>query len=537
MKKILLSLACIMPMMAFGQYTFDALKMSGTDLRGTSRFVSMAGAFGALGGDISSIGQNPGGLGVYRSSDISITASWDFMSSAPEGVSSINHNKVIFNNVGYAGSMKMQSDVLKYLNWGISFNRNKTFNRHYMGGIDGIPTTFTDFIADHLEGTPSSDIVMRSEYDSAPFENSGSTYGILGYNCNVVFPYTSDGKSYTGLGARDASGYAEYEVDEWGYADEYNISLGGNIADFLFWGASVGFNNLDYHYYNYYGEDIQNTEVLDNSGDYATVVKGNANYGLVNNSRTTGDGFNFKLGVILKPVNAIRFGLAFHTPTYYRLTDVYDTNMKSEIYGDNIIESGNHYILKYSSPVGEVHYKLNTPWRYIASVAGVIGNKGIVSLDYEYVDNSSMRLKETNGENFAGSVNEMKTYLKPTHIVRLGAEYRIDSNWSLRAGYSYQTSQVEKCVENADTYVVASGSNPAYSYDKSVNNITCGLGYHKGHFYFDVAYMHQKRNSNYHAFSPIEYVDDRGVKMIDSGIYTGVTDKNNRIQCTLGVRF
>ena len=35
--------------------------------------MGMAGAFGALGGDITTLGQNPAGIGVYRNSDIAAT--------------------------------------------------------------------------------------------------------------------------------------------------------------------------------------------------------------------------------------------------------------------------------------------------------------------------------------------------------------------------------------------------------------------------------------------------------------------------------
>lgn len=56
------------------QSAVDAYSISrGGDLRGTARFMSMGGAFTALGGDISTLNQNPGGIGLYRSSDLSLT--------------------------------------------------------------------------------------------------------------------------------------------------------------------------------------------------------------------------------------------------------------------------------------------------------------------------------------------------------------------------------------------------------------------------------------------------------------------------------
>ena len=51
-KKVFALLLCGLPMIINAQDAFDVLQMSQTELRGTSRFQSMAGAFGALGGDL-----------------------------------------------------------------------------------------------------------------------------------------------------------------------------------------------------------------------------------------------------------------------------------------------------------------------------------------------------------------------------------------------------------------------------------------------------------------------------------------------------
>lgn len=52
------------------QNLYDAARLMGNDLNGTARFVGMGGAMGALGGDISTMGTNPAGIGIYRSSDV-----------------------------------------------------------------------------------------------------------------------------------------------------------------------------------------------------------------------------------------------------------------------------------------------------------------------------------------------------------------------------------------------------------------------------------------------------------------------------------
>ena len=74
-KKSLLSFGLLFGLVAglYAQDEFDALKASQTQLKGTARYMSMGGAFTALGGDASAISLNPAGLGVYRSSEITAT--------------------------------------------------------------------------------------------------------------------------------------------------------------------------------------------------------------------------------------------------------------------------------------------------------------------------------------------------------------------------------------------------------------------------------------------------------------------------------
>ena len=55
------------------QTVYDAAKITNKDLNGTARFVGMGGAMGALGGDISTIGTNPAGIGIYRSNDAMVS--------------------------------------------------------------------------------------------------------------------------------------------------------------------------------------------------------------------------------------------------------------------------------------------------------------------------------------------------------------------------------------------------------------------------------------------------------------------------------
>ena len=55
------------------QETYENAKLAGEDLNGTARYVGMGGAMEALGADISTIGTNPAGLGLFRHSNISLS--------------------------------------------------------------------------------------------------------------------------------------------------------------------------------------------------------------------------------------------------------------------------------------------------------------------------------------------------------------------------------------------------------------------------------------------------------------------------------
>ncbi len=523
MKKTILTLAvCALPVVASAQYTFDALQQSQTELRGTSRFMSMGGAFGALGGDISVMNQNPGGIGVYRSSDLGLTVSLDINSVEATSVKQ-DETRFKFNNVGYVGSIKLDSETMPNVNFGFSYSRLNSFDRRYRGALRGIPTSMTNYLADQANFEGMTPAKLDPERGSA-FDGDGSWNQVLAYQNYLILPRSQGG--FDGLGFDGVVGDAEFEVEEKGHTDEFSLALGGNLSNTLYWGFAFGITDLLYEYNRYYGEVLENTLVYNrpNSAS-ATLVDGNMSFGLSDWNRTTGTGYNFKLGVILKPVKEFRLGVAFHTPTYYKMKDRYQSVLATQF----IPDGNDEYSLDDAwTPNATAYYKTRTPWRFIGSVAGVLGTKGLLSFDYEYVANTNIRLLDDYGHEYAGSVDEVKTYLAPQHVVRVGGELRLTPKWSLRAGYNYQTSNAAQRVRDGEEVVTVGGCNPSYSYDRSVQNITAGLGYHHKNVYFDLAYVHKNRQSTYEAFP----LDDNGLN-----VRTAVSEHDNKISATLGFRF
>ena len=76
MKKIFIYAICLATINCiFSQDLEDALRYSVGETQGTARFKAMAGAFGALGGDISGVSINPAGSAIFSTSNGSFSAS------------------------------------------------------------------------------------------------------------------------------------------------------------------------------------------------------------------------------------------------------------------------------------------------------------------------------------------------------------------------------------------------------------------------------------------------------------------------------
>lgn len=519
-------LMCGISLMASAQATFDVLKMSETELSGSSRYMSMAGAFGALGGDASAVTINPGGIGVFRSSDISATMNLNFLSTKSSDSQKLTDTKFWFNNVSYVGSMRIDSDFFKYFNWGFSFNRINSFNRRYQGGYN-TNQSITNKIADNLNnGNWIDDDLSVDAYDGNIFYQCGAPWlGILAYQSYLVNS-NLDG-SFKGMSNPDfnTNGDVNFYVEEKGHTDEYNITLGGNFKNVFYWGLNFGITDLRFDSYQYYGEDLYDAEIYDYRYDDGSTTKGYGGFDFQSYQETRGTGYNFKMGVIVKPINQLRIGAAFHTPTYYDMKDLYKVQSGFDLQAnldDNMYRG--HYETGEEGYYDEYRYTIKTPWRFIGSLAVVPSNKGMISFDYEYVGANTVRCGDEGGYNYSDTEYKIKDQLQASHILRVGGEYRVTPSFSVRAGYSYQTSPVKDAVKevaNNDVDVVS--SNYMYQYDKSNQYITCGVGYRYKKFYADAAYVHQTRTSQYHAF-PGEVGEE-------------VKDNNNKVSLTLGFRF
>jgi hypothetical protein len=460
--------------MCFAQREYDALKYSLTDLSGSARYVSMSGAFGALGGDMSVMGMNPAGIAVYRSSELSITPS--LSSSSAKSVfngykSNDSKSNLLINNFGYVGSFRTYDETeISNFNFGISYNKVKDFNRNVtILGKSRSTSLLTKICADQNsnDGGTAADLVKWSLADYA-------------YEAGLINKNTTTNKYETLL-------YSGEKVDnkmnlmESGGIDEWNFSLGANYGNFLYLGMSLGVQSIDYELKSAYSE----------------ASEGGLGFELRNVLSTTGTGVNFKIGAIIKPDPYLRIGLTYHTPTYFSMTDVYNASMfPSGVYYATTGEA----VLPVSGVETPADYQLKTPGLFMLSGAYQFGQKGFISMDWEIVDYREIELKDADGYPYEDTNSNMYQYFRAASHLRLGGEYRLNDNISLRGGAAWYQSPMSSSFNENTTAFTTAGTTPHYEIYKDTYYLSCGAGYRSGCFFMDAALQRQMCSADFYNF-------------------------------------
>lgn len=541
MKKNILAVATLLSAISFGvsaQSAVDAYSMTPTELRGTARFVSMGGAFTSLGGDLSTMTQNPAGIGVYRRSEVGLTFDISIRKfstqtspsrlgdgSSFSGKIDKSKTRADFDNFGYVGTVNLNG-ARRNFNWGVSYNRLNSFYSEHTGYNASTSTSLSNYIAGYTNGVSSTDLGFSNNYN--PYANSSEDWlSILAYTSYMINNPGSNNKEYQGLFQNGTVGDAAYTVREHGYVDEYNIDFGGNVSDIVYWGIGVGIQDMSYRRDVLYSESMADAAVF--SSVQNRLVTGDAGFDMNNTKLLTGTGANLKLGVIIRPTDMFRVGLAVHTPTWYHMRSQGDAYVDYSYFDPSVPEQSsdnrqNPLSGSEETDIFDYNWRLNSPWRFMAGASLVIGSNAIVSLDYERVAYGDMKVKYQLFDDFYGGDyvsdedvnNDIKTYYQAANIVRLGLEYRVTPRFSVRAGYNYQTSSAKSAAENGDLQVFTSGTDPSFSFNKDSYNVSFGLGYRYKAWYIDLAYQYNHRESTFKAYTNFDGMISPSAKFSDN---------------------
>jgi hypothetical protein len=464
------------------QTEVDALRYSRLDFGGTARTQGAGGAQTALGADAGNLSGNPAGLGLYRRSEFSFTPGISFgnTSSTVGGLSSVDQR----HNINLAGFglvfANRKSDGTEG-NWrggafGIGFTRQNHFqNKFNYDRMTGeTEATILESIAESATRNPLSTGTQVSSLDD------------LAYDAALI-NYDQDQDDYYAI-IREGQLRQTEDVVSKGAQNQWDFSYGASYRDVLFLGGSVGFSTLRYNQQRTYREE---------ENDAATAFE---EVTIQDEFTTTGNGINARLGFIVKPVDFIRFGASFQTPTYFSMRDEYITSLQTR----------NGTSFNGETDPGEYEYRLTTPTRVTGGVALIAGKYGFFSGDVEYVDYTRARLRDDNDNAvFQGSNNDISSLYRSAVNVRLGAEGRFDI-FRVRGGFALYGDPYENST-----------------YDRKKTYLTAGVGIKQANYFFDLALVNTAYNSVY---SP--YVLNNGAEPV-------VITKNryNNLLFTLGMNF
>ncbi|MGQ1889847.1 OmpP1/FadL family transporter [Thermophagus sp. OGC60D27] len=498
-----------------GQNEDNALSYSYQRPTGTARSMALGGAMGALGGDYSAIGINPAGIAVYRSSEFSFTPSLIYNNTESDyyGTSS-SDDKFSFpiNHISYVGTSRLmrETDGLVSTHFAIGYNRTNNYNRKSFIQHDGVASSLLYMFSANASGfTPQGldNFYTGIAYDAFLLEN------LPGYSNEYIHAYEFvNDEGYVELGPVNGLNQKKM-ITEKGHSGVFDISFGANFGNKFYAGATVGIasitNTKESQHYEKADDEVYN-EYIDYRRNNGFEILDDFYFNEY--EKTTGTGINLKVGAIYKPINSLRLGAAFHTPTYYAMDMQYDTEAISYFF-----DADNYDI---QSDLGKSSFNFRTPLKAIGSIAYIFGTQGLISFDYEYTDYSSMKYKSKNNDvrekAIMETLNETITNtFKATHNFRIGAEYRLAEFLALRGGYAYFQNPYKDDYQNSE------GKH---------FNITGGLGFRAGNMTIDVAYLYNKETYIHSLYYSQEIPSDVQ-KPAD------MTSVDHQLALTLGWRF
>lgn len=518
---------------AFAQETYQDTKLVNNELNGTARYVGMGGAMEALGADISTIATNPAGIGLFRSSQVTISGGLVSQGDAnlnpvymatdyPVGVN-IKGNKTnaSFDQVGLVYSMR--NGRSSFFNFGFSYHKSRNFDQILtaVGRLDNASQNkltaakFTDAKAGQYT-------FVQNKVDA----NYLAT-GLGSYLNDDASKELLDVSYYNG----SAFAFGQYQK---GYIGNYSFNLSGNINNRVYLGATFGLYDVNYHSNSIYSENLEQGVTAD-SWEQLNI---------------DGTGFDIKVGAIFRPIESspFRIGLYVHTPTWYdlRLSGANDISLIKTDQQGKIANQADRGL------TSDYDFKLYTPWKFGVSLGHTVGSYLALGATYEYADYSAMDNRVNDGGYYdawtdyyyeSSSSDEAmnahtKATLKGVSTLKLGAEYKLDNGFAVRVGYNYVSPMFQTDGYRDGTigsYGVTAATSTDYTNWKSTNRLTCGVGYTTKKFFADLAYQYAQTNGEFFPF--MSYVDTKKPELSNVADHFDVSHKRHQLLLTLGYRF
>ena len=462
----------------FAQVPEDALRYSWYIQGGTAREKAIGGAMGSLGGDLSSTFVNPAGLGFYKTGDFVLTPAYNLLNNKSSYFGhndKDNKNNLAFGTSGFVigGSTYRESQRKRSSAISLAINRTADFNSNILYRGINTQNSYSQKFLEEISNNNIKD--ANAVAQNYPFGTSlaFNTFWIDtiagGSPGNYQFQSRAMPLLPTGL-------IQQNSISSKGGITEFALAGAANFNDKLYVGFTVGFSLLNYERTSDYTEADATTNP-NNKFDFATINQ---------YLKTTGGGINLKAGVIFKPTESVRLGLAIHSPTFYQLSDKYNAsvttnteNYQGEQTQNSSIFTGNDY--------AEFKYWMTNPYRIIGSVSYVLHEvedvrqqKGFITADIEYVNYKASSFSTDPDYNDQGSKDYFKSLnkaidnaYKGAFNFRIGGELKFTTIMA-RLGAAYYGNPYKNLIGEKGSRFQASG----------------GLGYRNKGMYIDLTYVY-----------------------------------------------
>jgi hypothetical protein len=492
MKKIQLAL---LASLTFGfsnaQDINDAMRFSLNQPTGTARFQAMSGAFGALGGDLSSISSNPASSVIFANSQAGITLgnyNINNKSNYFGGQKSENDSSFDINQAGGVFVFANEDNKSNWKKFALSINYENS--RNYDNTISAAGTNPTNSIGDYFvsyaNGIPLN-IINESQFNYGQlFYNEQQAY--LGYQTFIINPSANNttDDTYVSNVAPGGNYSQQYAMASTGYNGKLTFNGSAQYDDKFSIGLSLNSHFIDY---------TQTSSFLETNNNPTNTESRVNRIRFDNQIYTYGNGFSFQIGSIYKASKDLRLGIVYDSPTWLRLND----EVQQGISATRINSSGTLPSSSFSPNFTTVlePYRLQTPGKWTGSAAYIFGKKGLISFDYSVKDYSNT--KYTPKSDFTTTNETMNNLLSISNEFRLGAEYKIE-RLSLRGGYRFEESPYKDKSTIGD-----------------LQGISGGLGYNFGVYKLDLSYAYSKRDYNQQFYSQ-GFTDSARINAVNNNV-------------------
>ncbi len=449
----------------FEKYKSEALLFSQLQATGSTRTQSLGGAGSSLGADLGSVVLNPANLGTYIRSEVSFTPgllinSYDtdagFGRTPRVSSSSDGRNNFNIANLGIViNTRKDDSDPSDWRSGavGINFSRLATFSNqrtYALPNIDSSQSIQEYIVQDFaLSGNSDAQAVVNNvdvNNDIQYFADLGYGGFLLNFEQNPQGQYTN--RYFAPIWAGTARQTETSELR--GAVNQIDIGYGASYRDKLYVGGSLGIVTMRYKETRLLEEKLNNP-----TSELESIT-------LRDSREVQGAGINLRIGLVYRPLDAVRIGASIQTPTF--ASDLkeqvdpttLDTRFRVPFPGG----AGSVTSANASISASELQYTLTTPFRATGGLTLISKKIGLITADIDYVNYGSARLSAIDNDpaqaNFSAANAAIRNEYTSAVNVRLGAELKL-GEFRVRGGYGRYGSPYAEATRGGERTVIGGG--------------------------------------------------------------------------------